>query len=150
MIKLTMIGVFLLKGFLISGYFAFFHGRGHQVNTKLLQDTGRESAEKINSFIVMNPNENLNEMVTNLNWIIRNDYQRDIRVRRVIHQDLHSLVEMSHLYEKLDRPDTKTLAAYQAAITTITDRTVALRKAKDQTIRDEILLIGKIIERNDR
>lgn len=149
--KLTWILVFLLSGFILSAYFAFFHNRPRKVKIQLLEAPQQDLALELNSFIASRPDdERLAVMVDNLNWIIRNDYQRDLRVKRVIHQDLKSLVEMSRLYDRLERPDPVTREAYEDALTTITERTTNLRHNKDQAIRDEILLLGEMIEGNDR
>ena len=150
MFKITMLGVFFLTGFLVSGYFAFFHGRPQQVKTKLLEAPKRDLAIEFNSFIVAHPGEELNQLVDDLNWLLKNDYHRDLRVKRIIHQDLTSLVAISKLREKLEREDEKTSLAYTQALGTITQRTSNLRNTKDEKIRDEILLLGEMIERNDR
>jgi len=150
MFKLTALGVFLLKGFILSGYFAFFHGRPQQVNTRLLESAQQDLATEFNSFIVAHPGEDLDQLVEDLNWLLKNDYTRDIRVKRIIHQDLKGLVAISKLREKLEREDKQTSLAYDQALKTITDRTNKLRNTKDETIREQILLLGEMIKGNDR
>jgi hypothetical protein len=57
---------------------------------------------------------------------------------------------MMDLREKLARPNEQTLLAYEQALSTIATRVSLLRHTKDQAIRDEILMLGKMIDRNDR
>jgi hypothetical protein len=54
------------------------------------------------------------------------------------------------LREKLERPNEPSLLAYEQALNTIATRVNLLRHTKDQTIRDEILMLGDLIKRNDR
>lgn len=150
MFKLTFLGVLLLKGFFVSGYFAFFHGKPKTINATLIEASNAYLADALNEYIKREPSEKLNTLVDNLNWIIDNDYQRDIRVKRVIHQDLKSLVEIHTLLLKLDRPDEVALEVYNSSLDTIVNRTHKLRYIKDEYIRDEILLLGDMIEGNER
>jgi hypothetical protein len=142
--------VLLIAGLILSAYFAFFWRRPKKVEMKLLEKSHRDLALELNSFIVSNPGEKLNRLVEDLNWLLKNDYQRDIRVKRVIHQDLAGLVAISKLREKLEREDRQTALTYRQALATITDRTRQLRHSKDETIREEILMLGEMIEDNRR
>ena len=149
MFKMAFLGVFLLKGLLVSGYFAFFHGKPKQLDIKLLQDSSAQ-AKELNQFVQEHPSPELTALMRDLDWVIRNEYQRDIRVKRIIHQDLRSLAEMSRLYDMLERSDSESQQAYQDALSTISDRMNKLRHTKDMAIREEILLLGDLIKRNDR
>ncbi len=147
----AMLGALILKGFLASGYFAFFYNPSKKVKVKLLESDQHETAELFNNFLATETsNETLDELVDNLNWIIKNDYAKDIRVKRVIHQDLKGLVAISRLIEKLDREDREASLAYDQALNTIADRVARLRHVKDENLRDQILMLGEMIEENDK
>jgi ABC-type transport system involved in Fe-S cluster assembly fused permease/ATPase subunit len=133
-----------------SLYLMFRKVKPKKVEVKLLESPQQQLALEFNQFIKSHPSRELDTMVGNLNWIIKNDYQRDLRVKRVIHQDLKSLVEMSRLRHKLERKDIETERAYSAALKTIADRTTTLRYEKDQMIRDEILILSDMIKGNGR
>jgi hypothetical protein len=107
-------------------------------------------SDSFNKFVEKYPSELLHTLVDDLNWLINNKYDRDIRVKRVIHQDLEGLTAMMELREKLERPNEPSLLAYEQALNTIATRVNLLRHTKDQTIRDEILMLGDLIKRNDR
>lgn len=150
MIGKAALGVFLFKAFLASGYFAFFYNRPKRVKVTLLEDAHQDFATQFNEFVAKYPDDKLNQLVDDLNWIIRNNYKKDIRVKRVIHQDLKGLVAIANLREKLERPDTETSLAYDEALETISERVSHLRNVKDKTLRDQILMLGEIIKGNDR
>jgi hypothetical protein len=173
MFKLSILGILLLKGFLVSGYFAFFHNRPTKEDTKSLwiDPTTRDASvyvdgtwqilvdgpdqlhlvsNSFDEFVKKYPSDMLHTLVDDLNWLISNKYDSDIRVKRIIHQDLEGLTVMMDLREKLARPNEQTLLAYEQALSTIATRVSLLRHTKDQAIRDEILMLGKMIDRNDR
>lgn len=146
-----LIAVLLLAGFLFS--VAMLRIRTQwpkKVKMQMLEAPQRDLALEFNSFLASNPSEDLNRLVSDLNWIIKNDYQRDIRVKRIIHQDLKSLVDMNKLREQLGRNDDQTSLAYRQAVATIAERTSKLRYTKDENIRDQILILGDMIKGNDR
>lgn len=150
MTKSLFIAIFLVGGLLFSAYMAFWPRKPKKVKMQMLEAPQQELALEFNSFLASNPSEDLNRLVSDLNWIIKNDYQRDIRVKRIIHQDLKSLVDMSKLREQLGRDDEQTSLAYRQAVATIAERTSNLRYAKDENIRDQILILGDMIKGNDR
>lgn len=150
MLKLSSIIIFVLASLVISGYFAFFYRQHRHIDTKKLERSQKEFADELNLFMKNNPSINLDECVANINWLIRNDYQSDIRVKRLVHQDIKSLAEMSRLQDKLERTDPQTAQAFGDAIKTITDRSKKIRYTQDQHIRDEIILLSDMIKDNER
>lgn len=151
MFKLTMLGVLLLKGFIVSGYFAFFHGQHRQVKVKLLEGTGDVGlAMALNKFVRTNPTPELNQLIDDLNWIMEHDMSRDIRVKRLIHQDLKSLVEITNLRKNLSEVDYEIQQAYDQSFQTICERARNLRTADNRDIRNEILILSDMIEGNDK
>tara|TARA_R110000851_G_C12835872_1_gene541204 strand:+ start:98 stop:622 length:525 start_codon:yes stop_codon:yes gene_type:complete len=174
MFKLSIIALLLIKGLVVSGYFAFFRNKPIKDDTvhgwhnpythktsvytdgkwQIVKLDGSVEmqlvSDSFNKFVEKYPSELLHTLVDDLNWLINNKYDRDIRVKRVIHQDLEGLTAMMELREKLERPNEPSLLAYEQALNTITTRVNLLRHTKDQTIRDEILMLGDLIKRNDR
>lgn len=150
MFKILLYLAWFVVAFVGALYFAFRKVKPKKVDVKLLEAPQQQLALELNQFIKANPSRELDTMVGNLNWIIKNDYQRDLRVKRVIHQDLKSLVEMSRLRHKLERKDADVERTYNEALKTISARTTTLRYEKDQMIRDEILILSDMIKGNDR
>lgn len=145
------LGILLIKAFVASGYFAFFHNKPKKIEIKQIEGANNgKLAVELNVFIMQNPSDTMNELVTDLNWILKNDYQRDIRVKRIIHQDLKGLVDIHRLVEKLERVDPQTQETFDNSLKLIAERVNTLRYAKDETIRNEILMLGEMIEGNDR
>lgn len=143
----------LIVALVVSAYFAFFHAP-KKVKLQLLDDDANKSVgAKLNDLVASAPNPLLESIITDLNWLLRNDYKRDIRVKRIIHQDLVNLVAISDLWQKLEYRatlDSPTKTQYIETLACIADRTRQLRYSKDEHIRDEILLLGDLIKRNDQ
>jgi hypothetical protein len=151
MTKAAIMLMLLVKGLVVSGYFAFFHSRPKQVNLQPFEGSHmRKYLVELNRFAREHPNPSLDSFMVDLDWIIRNQYERDLRVRRLVHQDLKSLVEITRLYDTLERDDNDSHQVYHDALSNIAARMNKLRHTKDQAIRDEILLLGDMIQRNNK
>jgi hypothetical protein len=148
---MTVIGVFILAGFVISGYFAFFHGQSGQIKLRHLDKNVYQGwAKKFNEFVKRHPELDLDKLTQDLNWIIKNDYHRDLRVKRIVHQDLESLGRMSKLRSLISDLRPADQARVDESLKVITQRAHDLRHIKEEHIREEMLLLGGMIERNSR
>jgi len=148
--KLTWILVLVLGGFFTSAYFAFFRNRPKLVKHKRLEITKQGLGAQFNFHAAKNPSKKMDALIDDLNWIIKNDYHRDIRVKKLMHQDMRSLVEISTNMDRLERVDAVAQEVYDNALNTISNRASNLRHSKDQVIRDQILMLGEMIEGNGK
>lgn len=126
--------------------------RPPRINLKLLEGTGQvPHAGRINQLLEKQPkNRQLKRIVNDLNWLLENDYRRDIRVKRIIHQDLRSLGEMIDLKEQVGASDLMTQNAVNQSLDVIATRTHKLRHTRNEAARNEILTLADMIKGNDR
>ena len=150
MIKIGILGFILVKGLLVSGYFGFIHGKPKRISVKKFSEAKQDLAAQFNSFALAHPSDTMSQLIADLEWILRNDYRKDIRVKRILHQDLKNLMDMAHLRDTLQSYDTLIETKVQDALETIVTRTTAIRYSNDAAVKEKVLMLGEIIDDNER
>lgn len=150
MIKLWLLLVAMLKIGGLTVYGLHTLTKTPQLSVKRLEKPKRELATGYNQFVNSYPNRRLKALTKQLQWLLENDYQRNPRVRRILHQDLKNLMDMAKLKEKLSEPDPKVDALLDSKIDEVMKRITAIRRAKDEAVKEEILIHAELIDFNGK
>lgn len=150
MIKIAILLLSLLKIGGISVYALHKITKTPQLTVKKLEKPKRELAIGYNKFVDMHPNKQMNELTKQLQWLLENDYKRNPRVRRILHQDLKNLMSMIELKDSLSKSDTDVDKLLNEKITEVVERVKAIRQAKDAAVKEEILLHADLIDDNGK
>lgn len=145
MFKIPIILFFVVKGLLISGYFAFVHGRPKKISVDKVAESSQNLAKQFNSFADVHPSDKMSQLVEDLEWILDNDYRDDVRIQNVIHKDIKNLLDMGHFRSLLQQPDVVVEQQFEDSLTTIIQRTTDIRHSKDEDVKAQIRLLGETI-----
>lgn len=121
-----------------------------QLTVRRLEKPKRELAIGYNKFVDEHPNKKMKELTKQLQWLLENDYQRNPRVRRILHQDLKNLMSMAELKSKLSEPDAEIEKLLDDKVEEVTTRVKAIRHTKDEAVKEEILIHAGLIDFNGK
>jgi len=150
MFKFALLLAGLLKIGSITAYGLHRLTRTPQLTIKKIEKHKRELAIGYNKFVDEYPNKKMKDLTKQLQWLLENDYQRNPRVRRILHQDLKNLMSMAELKSKLSEPDAEIEKLLDDKVEEVTTRVKAIRHAKDEAVKEEILIHAGLIDFNGK
>lgn len=147
MFKIPAMLVVLIVGLIVSGYFAFISSRPNTVKIPQADDKLKSLLKDFNKTAIANPSPEMNALVRNVNWILENNKDTTLHVKRVLHQDLKSLNMTASL---MDTMLDKSRIDFDEDVSTVLDRTYRIKEIHDKDIQDQINILQQMIRRGNK